>query len=249
MTDRFRTPPAGGAFSRRFTAYTGLFFDEFDPNSAWIREKATVRLPPLDGASELIVRGEVRRHPEARGVETTSPGLRLSINGRLAASVQPSSGPWELRISVPPAETFPLHFELTGVGFSNFLAWLGRTTGLPAYQRFRAQNKNRQLRVNTIATAAGEVIFDFSRRHAPYSSDYVRRHARLGMNIVGFLTAELGVGESARCMVRAADAAGIPSALVQLKLNCKNRLGDQTYAARLQPENPNDVHVIHLDPH
>ena len=68
------------------------------------------------------------------------------------------------------------------------------------------------------------------------------------MNIIGFLTAELGVGESARCMVRAADAAGLPTALVPLKLNCKNRLGDQTYAARLQNENPFDVNVIHLDP-
>ena len=249
MSNRFRTPPAGGAFSRRFTAYEGLFFDEFDSNSAWIREKATIRLPPLDGASELIVRGEVRAHPEVQGIEATPPGLRISVDGQPAASLSPAgSGPWELHCKVPPEGTFPLTLELTGVGLTNFLAWFGRTTGLNAYQRFRAQNKNRQLRVKTVATAAGEVIFDFSRRHAPYSSEYVRRHARLGMNIVGFLTAELGVGESARCMVRAADAAGIPSALVPLKLNCKNRLGDQTYASRLQDANPHDVNVVHLDP-
>jgi glycosyltransferase involved in cell wall biosynthesis len=36
--------------------------------------------------------------------------------------------------------------------------------------------------------------------------------------------------------------------LVPLKLNCKNRLGDQTYAGRLQDENPHDVNVVHLDP-
>ena len=137
---------------------------------------------------------------------------------------------------------------LKGVATTNSLAWLGRLTGLGVWQRFRSQNKNRQLRITTIATDSGEVIFDFSRRDAPYSSEYARRHAKLGLNIVGFLTAELGVGESARCMVRAADAAGIPSALVPLKLNCKNRLGDQTYAARLQAANPHDVNVIHLDP-
>jgi glycosyltransferase involved in cell wall biosynthesis len=134
------------------------------------------------------------------------------------------------------------------VGLTNVLAWLGRTTGVGSWQRFRAQNRNRQLRVSTIATDEGEVIFDFSRRDAPYSSEYARRHARLGVNIVGFLTAELGVGESARCMVRAADAASLPSALVPLKLNCKNRLGDQTYAARLQADNPYDVNIVHLDP-
>jgi hypothetical protein len=68
------------------------------------------------------------------------------------------------------------------------------------------------------------------------------------MNIVGFFTADLGIGESARCMARAADAAAIPTALVPLKLNCKNRLGDTTYAGRLQDSNPFGVNVFHLDP-
>lgn len=244
-----RSPPAGGAFSRRFTAYAGIFFDELDSNSAWIREKATLRLPPLEGVTGLIVRGEVRAHPDARGLETAVPGLHLSVNGQSATRLEaPMVGPWELCVSLPRAETITLGLELTGVGFTNFLAWLGRTTGIGAWQRFRAQNKNRQLRLTSIATDAGEIIFDFSRRDAPYASEYARRHARLGLNIAGFLTAELGVGESARCMVRAADAAGLPAALVPLKLNCKNRLGDQTYAARLQDENPFDVNVVHLDP-
>jgi glycosyltransferase involved in cell wall biosynthesis len=68
------------------------------------------------------------------------------------------------------------------------------------------------------------------------------------MNIVGFLAADLGIGESARCMVRAADAAEIPTALVALKLNCRNRLGDTTYASRLQETNPHGVNVFHIDP-
>ncbi len=249
MSSSPRTPPAAGAFSRRFTAYSGLFFDAFEPGSAWIRERASLHLPPLDGIRELIVRGETRAHPEARGLESGAPGLRLAVNGRPAGEIAAGhTGPWELRVAVPAAETVTLQFALLGVGFTNTLAWLGRTTGLGPWQRFRAQNKNRQLRVTTVATETGEIIFDFSRRDAPYSSDYARRHAKLGLNIVGFLTAELGVGESARCMVRAADAAAIPAALVSLKLNCKNRQGDQTYASRLQDENPHGVNVIHLDP-
>jgi glycosyltransferase involved in cell wall biosynthesis len=244
-----RTLPAGGAFSRRFTAYAGLFFDEFEASSAWIRDSATVRLPPLSGIPAIVVRGDIRAHPAVRGVEAGAPGLRLAVNGRPAAELPAgSSGAWELRVALPATETIVLTLALSGVGLTNFVAWLGRVTGAGAWQRFRAQNKNRQLRVTTIATDAGEVIFDFSRRDAPYSSDYARRHAKLGLNVVGFLTAELGVGESARCMVRAADAAGIPTALVPLKLNCKNRLGDQTYAARLQSENPHGVNVIHVDP-
>lgn len=244
-----RSPPAAGAFSRRFTAYSGLFFDEFDGQSAWFRERGSVRLPPLDGVRGLVLRGEVKPHPQARGLEVGAPTLRIAVNGRAAATLtSPPAGPWELRLDLPAAETVTLSFELEGVSFTNVLAWLGRTTGLEAWQRFRAQNKNRQLRLGSIATDAGEIIFDFSRRDAPYSPAYARKHARLGMNIVGFLTAELGVGESARCMVRAADAAAIPSALVPLKLNCKNRLGEQAFATRLQDDNPYDVNVVHVDP-
>lgn len=244
-----RSPPAAGAFSRRFTAYSGLFFDEFDGQSAWFRERGSVRLPPLDGVRGLVLRGEVKPHPQARGLEEGAPTLRIAVNGRAAAKLAaPPPGPWEVRLELPAAETIVVSFELEGVSVTNFLAWLGRTTGMGAWQRFRAQNKNRQLRLGSIATDAGEIIFDFSRRDAPYSPAYARRHAKLGMNIVGFLTAELGVGESARCMVRAADAAAIPSALVPLKLNCKNRLGEQTFAGRLQDENPYDVNVVHIDP-
>jgi glycosyltransferase involved in cell wall biosynthesis len=249
MRSVHRTPPAGGAFSRYFTSYAGLFFDEFDSSSAWIRENAAVKMPPLDGGRELVVRGTYRPHPDAHGAELGCPALRLTVNGRPAGEVRPKApGPWEIRVALPATEAITLRFELEGVAWTNFLAWLGRVTGFPPWQRFRAQNRNRQLRVTGISLPDGETIFDFSRRDAPYSSEYARRHARLGLNIVGFLTADLGLGESARCMVRAADAAGLASALVPLKLNCKNRLGDLTYATRLQDENPHPVNIFHVDP-
>jgi glycosyltransferase involved in cell wall biosynthesis len=249
MRSASRTPPAGGAFSRRFTSYAGLYFDEFDPGSAWLRDTAAIRLPPLEGVSELVLRGIIRTHPAARGLEAAAPGLSVAIDGAATARVEAAPpGPWELRVPVPPGRPFTLALGLSGVRLTNLFAWAGRVTGLGAWQRFRAQHKNRQLRLTSIATGAGEVIFDFSQRDAPISPAYARRHARLGLNIVGFLTADLGVGESARCMVRAAEAAGLPTALVPLKLNCRNRLGDQTYAARLQDDAPHDVNVIHVDP-
>jgi len=48
-------------------------------------------------------------------------------------------------------------------------------------------------------------------------------------------------------MVRAADAAKIPTAAVQLKLHCKSRLGDPTLVPFLQETNPHAVNVFHLD--
>jgi len=242
----------GAAPVWRFSHYAGLFHDEFDPGSAWIRENAELRLPPGTGSQTFVLRGEFRPRPDARGLEAGAPGLVCQVDGIAAGRLnQLSPGPFELHLAIPPSsgDRGPrISLKLTGVGLTNFLAWLGRISGLKALQHFRTQHKNRQLRITRLVDSSGEVIFDFSIRLAPYSAAYARKHARLGLNIAGFLTADLGVGESARCMVRAADAAGIPAALVPLKLHCKNRLGDQTYAGRLQAANPHPVNVVHLDP-
>lgn len=244
--------PRGGTYRRHFAHYEGLYFDEFCSDSAWIRETATVRLPPMEEAIELVVRGEYRPHPAARGLETGCPSLTCTVaGGEKAVLLSPKPGPFMLRVLVPASEGVEgatVTLRLHEVGFTNFLAWLGRLTGLAAWQRFRAQNKNRQLRIATIETLAGETIFDFANRNAPYSGAFARKHTKIGLNIAGFLTADLGIGESARCMVRAADAVGLPAALVPLKLHCKNRLGDETFAHRLQDENPHAFNVVHLDP-
>lgn len=230
----------------------GLFFDAFDSSSAWIKETAELRLPPTGRVRTVTLRGRVQPHPDAHGLELGAPGLSVRVNGAFAAELRDlKPGPFELTLPLPAGSadhTAVISLALQGVGQANFLAWLGRITGIKSFQRFRAQNKNRQLRLTTLTDDEGGVVFDFSVRLAPYSVAYARQHAQLGVNIAGFLTADLGVGESARCMVRAADAAGIPAALVPLKLHCKNRLGDQTYAARLQDTNPHPVNIVHLDP-
>ena len=244
-----RSPPTGGKFSRRFTSYEGLFFDAFELESAWIRERATVHLPPLDGARAIVIKGELRTHPDASGAEAAFPGLRVDVPGEPGVELPARTpGPWELRVPVSPTGARHVTLTLTGVGSTNLLAWLGRVTGFAPWQRFRAQNKNRQLRIHSIGTDEGEAIFNFAQRDAPLCRAYVRRHAKIGMNIVGFLRADLGVGESARCMARASDAAGIPGALVPLRLNCKNPQTDDSFAARLQEDNPHAVNVIHVDP-
>ncbi len=247
-----RSTSFAAATSWRFSHYAGLFFDEFRPDSAWLRETAVLQLPPCEGLAGLTLRGEIHPHPDVRGLESSAPGLDCLLDGRIVARLRDlRPGPFEVSIplSAQCANRGPrIGLRLCGVGLTNLLAWLGRMTRLAPLQRFRSQNKNRQLRILSLATADGETVFDFSIRSAPYSAAFARRHARLGLNIAGFLAADLGVGESARCMVRAADAASLPTALVPLKLHCRNRLGDQTYAARLQDTNPHRINVVHLDP-
>lgn len=240
-----------GDRSWRVPRHTGLFFDDFATDSAWIREQASLQLPPSEGMNVLTLRGEYRPHPLARGIEKSCPRLECRLDGQKIAdfsNLKPGTFDLQIPLSAEVARRGPrITLHLSGTKLTNTLAWLGRLTGLKPLQRFRAQNKNRQLRIATLTTADGEIIFDFSVRLAPFSMAFARRHTRLEFNLAGFLTADLGVGESARCMVRAADAAGITTALVPLKLNCKNRLGDLTYSSRLQDDNPFRVNVVHID--
>ncbi|MCF7687569.1 MAG: glycosyltransferase family 4 protein [Cephaloticoccus sp.] len=244
--------PQSGSYHRHFSHYDGLYFDEFCSDSVWLRDTAVVQLPPLGQALAILIRGEIRHHPTVTGLESGYPSIACKVDGASGAALDLSApGPFSLKVTIPVSTGSRgaiLQLALGGVALTNSLAWLGRVTGWSAWQRFRAQNKNRQLRLTTIETLEGEIIFDFSNRNAPYSGAFARNHSSIGLNIVGFLTAELGVGESARCMVRAADAAQLATALVPLKLNCKNRLGDTTYATRLQAENPHKFNVVHLDP-
>ena len=256
MRSASSSPASTGAASRRLAHYQGLFFDEFVPDSAWIREAGLVRLPPLDETTVFIIHGEMHPHPSVHGLESGSLGADFLLDGRKVAALRGlRPGPFKVRFTAGPAGTQKgsvLAVRLCGTGFTNLLAWLGRVAaGWPlagALKRFRLQNKNRQFRLARIETEAGEVVFDFSNRHSPFSAEFARRGVRLGLNLAGFLTADLGIGESARCMARAADAAGISLALIDLKLPCKNRRGDPAYVGRLQEDNPYPVNVVHLDP-
>jgi len=244
-----------GDFVRRTARSHGLFFDEFANDSAWIKEEATVHLPPLPNLKRIVVKGEIRPHPETRGIDAGLPALDVFLRHRHIATIDVEAAqPWEIAIDVPTDEAgagAQLRLKLREVTVTNFLAWLGRIAEHwpkgERLQRFRKQNRNRQIRVARVE-ADGQVVFDFSNRHAPYSPTFARAHAKLGMNVVGFMTADLGIGESARCMVRAADAAQIPAAPVPLKLPCKARLGDQSFAPFVTDQNPHVVNVFHLDP-
>ncbi len=230
--------------------FEGLFFDEFDPGSAWIREAGLLQLPAL-AVRTLSIQGEYLPHPLAEGIEAGSPGLDVVVGRRLVASVRPrQAGAIKLQIDWSEVDSqgrSTVTLRLTGVRLTNFLAWLGRVTGWKRLAHYRAQHKNRQLRIRHVHVQ-DELLFDFSNRHSPYSTAFARRHLKLGFNLAGYLTADLGIGESARCMVRAADAAQIPVALIDLRLPVKSPRGDNGYAARLTDENPFEVNIVHLDP-
>src|ERR1019366_1634099 len=122
--------------------------------SAWIRETAVICLPPMTDVATVLLSGEFRTHPEARGCEAGFPRLEILADGRGVASISARNpGAWEARIPLDPVHArrgSVLELRLGGVSLTNALAWLGRVTGLPPIQRFRAQKPNRPLRPSAI---------------------------------------------------------------------------------------------------
>ncbi|MDD3180913.1 MAG: glycosyltransferase [Opitutaceae bacterium] len=248
-------PLTASKSTRLRSRFSGVYFDESVPDSAWIRETGTLALPAFDGVSSLAIVGELLPSTPGDATAAVAPGLAVDFDGRKVA-VLPSetSGPFRLEFKPtarPKGTGHRLALRLTGVAGSNFLAWLGRLTAgwplLGGLQAWRRQARNRRLRIQRIE-ADGEVLFDFSNRAAPWNSAFTRRRRRVGLNLVGYFRADLGIGESVRCAARSADAAGLAAALIDLKLPCKNTMTDGTFAARLQTDNPHPVSVFHLDP-
>ena len=236
--------------TRRPTRFAGLFPDESAPDSFWIRETGTVLLPALAAAPTLAVIGEFLPAPPGDPTAAGRLGLELRLDGRTVWR-RPEFAPGAFRIELPwpasrSATAHRLELRLRGVAGGNFLAWLGRLSGLGVLQPWRAQKRNRRLRIQRLE-AGGEVLFDFSNRSAPWNLAITRRSLKVGMNLVGYFRAILGVGESVRCAARAAEAAALPLACIDLRLPCKNPQTDQTFADRLQPDNPHPVNVFHLD--
>lgn len=230
--------------------FTGIFQDDIPGDSCWIRETGSVLLPALSNVRTLVVSGEVLP-ADARDSTAAGPlGLVLKIDHHVVMQrTEIAPGPFKFEVPWPAARATPGHtlaLQLCGVGGSNLLAWLGRLTGLGPLQAWRKQARNRRLRLRRIE-ADGEVLFDFANRDSPWNAAVSRRLMKIGLNLAGYFRADLGIGESVRCAARAADAAGLGLACINLKLHCINPQSDETFASRLQPDNPHPVNVFHLD--
>ncbi len=236
-----------------------FFRDEVDAGSAWLRDRAMVRLPAGFPVSNIFLSGFLLPVPPDRPEAERPVGFRLIVNRRQVADFPNLPlGNFNLGIDAPfvlPGEPTQIEIELIGVAGTNFLAWAGRITRwLPFLSKewrrrlglYRRQALNRRLRFVRIV-GDDEVIFDF-KRHPALHRLLQEPIAATGVNLIGWFRAALGVGESVRCMAKACDAVRLPAALVEMRLHCLNPHGDDTYAARLREAHPHPINVFHLDP-
>lgn len=231
---------------------------EVNGDTVWLRDRAVLRLPAGTPCRNFFINGflvpEPADQPEAQG----PLGLRIIINGAQSAEFFPlKADHFNCGIDRPlvlAEQATEIEITLLGVKHANSLAWLGRVTAdwpLPRSWRerwasYRPQRLNHRLRLSQIV-GDDEPIYDF--KHAtPLRLARRWRTPPSGVNLIGWFRATLGVGESARCMARACDAAGLPTALINLRANCLNSALVDTFDGRLQDANPYPVNIFHLDP-
>ena len=225
----------------------------------WIDRFATLRFPAGYPYRNLILFGLVATPAPEKPWSEGELGLRVTVNGIQTTELYPI-GPGPFRMDVPAPAALPdrptlARLELLGIERTNRLGLIGRLTSRLPFPRswherhavYRTRALNRRLRF-THLVADDERILEFKHPKPQPPLRQRLRGAKAGINVVGWLRAELGIGESARCMARACDAIGLPAALIDMRLPCLNRSGDETFAQRLQEDNPHPVNVFHIDP-
>lgn len=230
--------------------FTGLFHDETPTDSLWMREQGELQLPPLSGVKQIVLIGKVLPPRPNDRPSAGVLGLRLVLNGRTVAE-NPALpvGPFQLAIdghAHTSTESTTLTLQLLGVDGSNWLAWLARVSRLGFLRGWRQQPRNRRLRIQRIEVD-GDILFDFSNTQVPWNFNIPLRYRKLGLNLAGYYRAVFGVGESVRCAARAARAADLPLACIDLKLPCQTAQTDNTFLPCLSSANPHPVNVIHVD--
>lgn len=253
-------PPDAARAPRGSSAYREerFFRDEVEPHTAWLRDVARIELPAGFPASNVFFNGHLLPPAAVHPFVDRPVGFRLRINDEQVAEFRDlPPGNFNCGVDAPfalPDRSTRIEVELIGVGWTNFLAWAARQVSwvpMPAHwkravNRHRRQALNRRLRFSQLV-CDDEVILDF-KRHPALKPLLRTRIIPTGVNLIGWFRAALGIGESVRCMAKACDAAGLPAALIEMRLHCLNPHGDDTYAARLQPEPAHAINIFHLDP-
>lgn len=235
----------------------GFKFDG-DSLNAWLLDEATINIPAGFPERNLFLSGRLTPPTPELPDTMGELGLRVTINGLQTHYFWPiPDGHFNLGIDAPatlPKQPLVCKIRLLGVDRTNRLGLIGRLTAkwpMPRAWRdqlgiHRLRRLNRRMRVIRVV-ADEQTVFDFVGQVQPAPLIRLKNQTG-GLNITGWFRAELGLGESARCMARAADAAHLPVALVDLRLNCLSRQEDNSFTSRLQTDNPHPVNVFHIDP-
>lgn len=240
--------------------YTGLYTYSSDSSGVWIRENATITIPRGALVSSITLIGHLHKQNQDATEEHGKLGLSICVNDSAVSSKYPvNDGDFKIEFDDIPSlarDNTTFDIKLLGVSRSNNFAFIGRKIAKMAFipkrikgyfEKFRGQHLNKRLAINSILIN-GDEVFNFAQDATnPLNTEYVLKHAQLGINLVGWFKAELGIGESVRLAAKALKVSSLPISLVPLKANCLAAQGDSTFAGELTNKNPYPINVFHID--
>ena len=204
---------------------------------SWMGAAATLHIPRPE-AGTLRISGEYcpEFHRKAAGKRTAL--LHVSLDGEPVGKLTlRRAGPFDRRLKLAEP-TSPKDATL---------ALEASQTFVPAQVGLSEDRRELSVMISRIELN-GRTLLDFARRPGAFTGRADVPQGELGLNVVGYLRSELGVGESARLCALSAEAAGVPHSLVNVTVGCTSRADDDRLADRISQENPHAVNLFHVNP-
>lgn len=240
------------------SGFTG-FGNDFD--GYWVRENASIRIPDTSFLNSLSLCGKI--YPATSNAPETlgALGIRVRINELETRSYFPlQEGPFEITLDdLPrmPDQENRFEIDLIGVGLSNFYAYLGRVISnkkiVPnslreRLERYRPKKINKRVLFQKIRINGEDVLDATKDSSSPHVFDFIKRYGKLGINLVGWYNAQLGIGESVRLAAKSIAATSLNASLVPLKVNCLSAQEKYRREDELTSKNPFPINIFHIDP-
>ena len=229
-------PMPEGPTVRTLRAPRGWYVQDGDiaTSGIWTAPDAALACT-VDGPGELVIEGHYNAELIERQSGSPASTLSISLGGtRLDTTTIAASGPFALRVLVP-ADHARGFVELRIESSAFFVP---SAIGL--------NDDRRQLAWRATRVQLGdEVLLDASRTPPILPLDAVARVA--GVNVVGYLAAESGVGESVRSFARGCHAVGIRLHTFDVGYQNLNRQTDLSMRDLPNEAQVFDVSVLHVN--
>ncbi len=217
-----------------FAPYSGFFDYNIvgGRKLVWMTQHARVKICPVKAGDVLRVSGEYdgESHRMANGSDAV---LSLFLNNRQVGEFRFSdSGEFEKKLSL--AVTLD----------DAVLALHANQVFVPAELGKNDDFRKLALRIAKIEIN-DQVVLDFSDTHAPYKLE-IQREA-VGVNIVGYVKSEHGVGQSARSAASCCKAAELPFCLIDFSRGTPIRQEDHSWAEYIEEANHYNVNLFHIN--
>ena len=215
--------------------YSGFFDYNIvaERKSVWMARHARVRLCTVKTGDVLSVSGQYdgENHRKANHSDMV---LSLSLNNeRVGDFCFSHSGDFEKKLS------------LTATFDDAVLTLDSNQVFVPSELGINDDFRKLTLRIAKIKIN-DLVVLDFSDIHTPYKLKTARREA-VGVNIVGYVKSEHGVGQSARSAASCCKAAKLPFCLIDFARATPIRQKDHSWAKYIGDGNPHLVNLFHVN--